>query len=76
MNLSVTDFKIIFNEEIFTEYNLSKEDFWFDIKFLVNNVYSFDITNLTIEEIYNFIIILKHKIQDNERTKDLFDKVL
>jgi hypothetical protein len=72
MNLSVTDFKIIFNEEIFTEYNLTKEDFWFDIKFLVNNVYSFDITNLTTEEIYNFIIKIED-ILENKDTKIYLD---
>lgn len=72
MNLSVTDFKIIFNQEIFTEYNLSKEDFWFDIKFLVNNVYSFDITNLTTEEIYNFIIKVED-ILENKDTKIYLD---
>lgn len=72
MNLSVTDFKIIFNQEIFTEYNLTKEDFWFDIKFLVNNVYSFDITNLTTEEIYNFIIKVED-ILENKDTKIYLD---
>lgn len=72
MNLSVTDFKIIFNQEIFTEYNLSKEDFWIDIKFLVNNVYSFDITNLTTEEIYNFIIKVED-ILENKDTKIYLD---
>ena len=66
MKLSVTDFNIIFNEELFNEYNLSKEDFWFDIKFLVNNDYSFDITNLTTEEIYNFIIKINDILEDKD----------
>jgi hypothetical protein len=73
MNSNVTDFKIVFNEELFNEYNLSKEDFWFDIKFLVNNVFSFDITNLTTEEIYNFIIKLEDILEDKD-TKIYLDE--
>ena len=66
MKLNVTDFEIIFNEELFTETNLSKEDVWFDIKIILNKSSSFEVINLSSEELFNFLCKIDDILEDKD----------